>query len=81
MPSVVASLLGLSVQSDDATETLVAYLRDRRLLPILDPCEPVIEAAAALSCRIFMTAPQIHILATSREALHSNRSHVHRTMK
>src|SRR6185503_1846783 len=37
--SAVASLLGLSVQSDDASESLIAYLRDRRLLLILDTCE------------------------------------------
>jgi predicted ATPase/DNA-binding winged helix-turn-helix (wHTH) protein len=69
VPTAVASLLGLSVQSDDATLSLIAYLRDKRILLILDTCEHLIEAVAALASRIFMAAPQVHILATSREVL------------
>jgi predicted ATPase/DNA-binding winged helix-turn-helix (wHTH) protein len=67
--STVASMLGLSVQSDDATPSLIAYLRDMRILLILDTCEHLIEAVAALASRIFVAAPQVHMLATSREAL------------
>jgi predicted ATPase/DNA-binding winged helix-turn-helix (wHTH) protein len=78
VPSTVASLLGLSVQTDDATENLVAYLRDKRLLLVLDTCEHLIEAVAALSSRIFMAAPQIHILATSREALQVEGEYIYR---
>src|SRR5215468_6259497 len=37
--TAVASMLGLSVQSDDAISILTAYLRDKRLLLILDTCE------------------------------------------
>jgi DNA-binding winged helix-turn-helix (wHTH) protein len=37
--TAVASMLGLSVQSDDATPNLIAYLRDKRVLLILDTCE------------------------------------------
>jgi predicted ATPase/DNA-binding winged helix-turn-helix (wHTH) protein len=62
-------MLGLPVQSDDPTPGLVAHLRDRRMLLILDNCEHVIEAVASLVTKIFPAAPQIHILATSREAL------------
>jgi predicted ATPase/DNA-binding winged helix-turn-helix (wHTH) protein len=69
VPSAVASLLGLSIQSDDATPSLIAYLRENRILLILDTCEHLIEAVAALAFRIFNAAPQVHILATSREAL------------
>ena len=47
--TVVASMLGLSVQSDDATPSLIAYLRDKRILLILDTCEHLIEAVAALA--------------------------------
>ncbi len=67
--TATASMLGLSIQSEDATSSLVAYLRDKRLLLILDTCEHLIEAVAALAARIFLAAPQVHILATSREAL------------
>jgi DNA-binding winged helix-turn-helix (wHTH) protein len=64
VPSAVASLLGLSVQSDDATPSLIAYLRENRVLLILDTCEHLIEAVAPLAFRIFNAAPQVHILAT-----------------
>src|SRR3954451_10698706 len=36
--TAVASMLGLSVQSDDAIPSLIAYLRDKRILLILDTC-------------------------------------------
>jgi predicted ATPase len=39
------------------------------MLLILDNCEHVIEAVAVLTAELFVAAPQIHILATSREAL------------
>jgi predicted ATPase/DNA-binding winged helix-turn-helix (wHTH) protein len=74
----LAAMLALSVQSDDPTPNLIAYLRDKRILLILDNCEHLIEAAAALAARIFVAAPQVHILATSREALRVEGEHVHR---
>ena len=43
----LASMLGLSVQSEDPIPGLIAYLRDKRILLILDNCEHIIEAAAA----------------------------------
>jgi predicted ATPase/DNA-binding winged helix-turn-helix (wHTH) protein len=74
----VASILGLSVQSEDVTSSLVAYLRDKRLLLVLDTCEHLIEAVAALASRIFEAARQVHILATSRETLQIEGEHVYR---
>ncbi|MBZ9656909.1 ATP-binding protein [Phyllobacterium lublinensis] len=76
--TTIASILGLSVQSDDAIPGLCAYLADKRILLILDTCEHVIEAAAALASRIYTAAPQVHILATSREALRVEGEHVHK---
>ncbi|MGY4496931.1 putative ATPase [Bradyrhizobium sp. GM24.11] len=67
--ATVASMLGLPVRSDDATQDLIAYLRDKRILLILDTCEHVIDAVAAFASRISEGAPRVHILATSREAL------------
>ena len=74
----VASMLGLSIQSDDATPNLIAYLRDKRILLILDTCEHLIEAVAALASQVFLAAPQVHILATSREVLQVDGEHVYR---
>ena len=76
--TTIASMLGLSVQSDDATPSLVAYLRDKRILLILDTCEHLIEAVAALAARIFAAAPQVHILATTREVLRVEGERVYR---
>ena len=78
VPTTLASLLGLGVQSDDATPSLIAYLRDKRVLLILDTCEHLIEAVAKLASKIFLAAPQAHILATSREALRVEAEHVYR---
>jgi predicted ATPase/DNA-binding winged helix-turn-helix (wHTH) protein len=76
--TAVASMLGLSVQSKDATPSLIAYLRNKRILLILDTCEHLIEAVAALATCIFEAAPQVHILATSREALQVEGERVYR---
>lgn len=76
--TATASMLGLSVQSEDATPSLIAYLRDKRILLILDTCEHLIDAVAALASRIFAAAPQVHILATSREALQLGDEYVYR---
>jgi predicted ATPase/DNA-binding winged helix-turn-helix (wHTH) protein len=76
--TAVASILGLSVQSDDATASLIAYLKDKRLLLVLDTCEHLIEAVARLASMIFAAAPHIHILATSREALQVEGEHIYR---
>ena len=76
--TAVASMLGLSVQSDDATPNLIAYLRDKRILLVLDTCEHLIEAVATLAARIVAAAPEVHILATSREALQVEGEHVYK---
>ena len=56
--TAAASMLGLSVRSDDATPSLIAYLRDKRILLILDTCEHLIEAVAELASQIFAAAPE-----------------------
>ena len=80
VPSSVASTLGLPVQSSDPTPGLIALLRNKRMLLILDSCEHVIETAAALAERIFQDAPEVHVLATSRESLRVEGEHVHRLL-
>jgi predicted ATPase/DNA-binding winged helix-turn-helix (wHTH) protein len=77
VPSAVASMLGLLVQSNDPIPSLISFLRDKRVLVLLDSCEHVIETAAALTERIFEGAPQVHILATSRESLRVEGEHVY----
>jgi predicted ATPase/DNA-binding winged helix-turn-helix (wHTH) protein len=57
---------------------VASRLRTRRLLLILDNCEHVIAGAAALAEAICQTAPQVRILATSREPLNALGEQVHR---
>jgi predicted ATPase/DNA-binding winged helix-turn-helix (wHTH) protein len=77
VPSALASTLDLSVDSDCPTRALLAFVRDQRMLLVLDSCEHVIEPAAAVAERIFREAPQVHILATSRESLRVEGEQVH----
>lgn len=53
----------------DAAATVVEYLRARRTLLILDNCEHVIEAAAAMAEAILLACPSVDVLATSRDRL------------
>jgi predicted ATPase/DNA-binding winged helix-turn-helix (wHTH) protein len=77
VPTAVASALGIMIQARDPFLSLLAFLGDRRVLLLLDNCEHVIDAAAALAEPVVSEAPQTHILATSREALRVEGEHVH----
>ncbi len=70
--STVASTLGITIQTEDALPGLREFLRDARILLVLDNCEHVIAASAALAEQVFHDAPQVRILATSREALRAD---------
>src|SRR6266851_2357714 len=69
VPSAVATVLGLGIRTEDPLPGLVAALRDKRMLLLLDNCEPVIDAAASLAETVLSGAPGVNILATSREPL------------
>ena len=53
----------------EPTQRLIAVIRERETLLILDNCEHVIESAAALAHRLLGECPRLRILATSREPL------------
>ena len=67
--SACCSALGIPVLGDDARERLLAELLERRLLLVLDNCEHLIDAVAWLAESLLKSAPQVQVLATSREAL------------
>jgi predicted ATPase/DNA-binding winged helix-turn-helix (wHTH) protein len=75
--SAVAVQLGLTTVSEDALAIVLSYLRERRLLLVLDNCEHLIQAAAILAESLFREASQVHILCTSREALRAEGEWVH----
>jgi predicted ATPase len=72
VPSALASALGLPARQDDPSGELADHLAGRRVLVLLDSCEHVIDAVARLTDCIFAGAPQVRILATSREPLRSS---------
>ena len=65
----IAATLGLQIQSQDPIVALGSYLRTHPMLIVLDNCEHVIDAVAAISERITTEAPETYVLATSRETL------------
>jgi predicted ATPase/DNA-binding winged helix-turn-helix (wHTH) protein len=69
VPSALASALGVGVMSTQPLPGLVAALRDREAVLVLDNCEHVIEEAAMLAEAIVTGAPRTRVLATSREPL------------
>ena len=57
---------------------LVAHLKPRDLLLVLDNCEHLIRDVAELVAAILASCPQVMILATSREALGVAGERLHR---
>jgi predicted ATPase/DNA-binding SARP family transcriptional activator len=55
--------------SAELTDRLIAAIRQREALLILDNCEHVIESAAAFAHRVLGECQRLRILATSREPL------------
>jgi predicted ATPase/DNA-binding winged helix-turn-helix (wHTH) protein len=78
VPGALALTLGLTIHSDNPVPSILAFLKDRRMLLVLDSCEHVIETLAVLTESIFSEAPQVHILVTSRESLRVEGERVHR---
>ena len=70
LPHTVAAALGLARQdSRPRSEAIVDYLRERELLLILDTCEHVIDECALLAEAVLREAPEVTILATSRQPM------------
>jgi predicted ATPase/DNA-binding winged helix-turn-helix (wHTH) protein len=78
VPSAVTTALGLEIRTEDPVPGLVAALRDRRMLLLLDNCEHVIDAAAGLVAAVLGGTSGVKILATSREPLGLQGERVHR---
>ena len=71
VPQALAAVLGVKESAGQPlADALAACVRDRRLLIVLDNCEHLREAAAALAKRLLAAGPGVRLLASSREALH-----------
>jgi len=69
VPDAVAAAVDFASPVEDASGALVAHLRHKRLLLVLDGCEHLLEAAAAMAVALLHTAPGVDVVATSREPL------------
>jgi predicted ATPase/transcriptional regulator with XRE-family HTH domain len=66
----IASALGLQeMRNRPLLETLIAYLRNKKLLLVLDNCEHVVTEVAAVAAALVSACADVRILATSREPL------------
>ena len=67
----VASFLSVAEATDQSVEeTLIAYLRPKQILIVIDNCEHLILATAQLAEKILRSCADVQLLATSRELLH-----------
>ena len=69
VPTALASALGIGVVSENPLPSLVALLRSRDMLIVLDNCEHVIDTAALLAESLIQGGARLRILATSREPI------------
>lgn len=66
----IAHAIGLKEEiRDDVLDTIVASLRSRRALIILDNCEHVVAEIARVAGALVRAVPELTLIATSRESL------------
>jgi len=67
--AVLAALRARPRPGMSMASSIAEFLRAKNLLLVLDNCEHLLSAAAALAVGILRGCPGVHILATSRQAL------------
>jgi predicted ATPase len=79
VPSAIARVLGIELGSNrSVTDQVVAMLRSKHLLLVLDNCEHVIDIATRSTEALLRGAPQLHILTTTQELLSAEGERVYR---
>jgi predicted ATPase/transcriptional regulator with XRE-family HTH domain len=79
VPGTAAQILGVREEvGRPLTASIADHLKEKRLLLVLDNCEHLVAACAALASALLRTCPHLHILATSREALEVAGEHRYR---
>ncbi|MBO0879168.1 MAG: adenylate/guanylate cyclase domain-containing protein, partial [Mycobacterium sp.] len=70
VPVAVARALGLPDQPGRSTmDTLIRSIGERRILVVLDNCEHLLDATAALTVDLLSACPKLTCFATSREPI------------
>src|SRR5438477_440230 len=74
-----AVMLALDLRDQAATKPLpllLAYVRDKQLLLVVDNCEHLLDAAGKVIGEIMKAAPGLRVIATSREPLSVEGEHI-----
>lgn len=69
-PSIAQALNLPHSSNREPLDTVTGYLKRKRLLLVIDNCEHLIEQARTVVVAILQSAPEVHVLTTSREGLH-----------
>ena len=70
VPKAIAQVLGLQEDANTpVVQALCAHLVSRRLLLVFDNCEHLVDTCANLAEALLRAAPDVRVLASSREAL------------
>jgi predicted ATPase/class 3 adenylate cyclase len=70
IPQAIHTMIGLVEQPGKSIlQVLIDFLREKKVLLILDNCEHLVEACAQLTNTLLGHSPSLKILASSREAL------------
>lgn len=76
IPQTLATTLGLRDEAGNLAQTLTNYLERKTLLLVFDNCEHLIGGAAQWAENFLRAAPNLKIVATSREALNLAGEHI-----
>jgi len=77
VPYAVAGALHIPVQTDDPVAVVIKHLRDQAIVLLVDNCEHLVDAVSATVERLREGAPDVGVLATSREPLRAHEECVH----
>ena len=78
LPSALGSVFGIPLPAANPVGGLTAWLHDKHALLVLDNCEHLVGAVAPLVEEIMRSAPQVSVMATSREPLRAQGEWRHR---
>jgi predicted ATPase/DNA-binding winged helix-turn-helix (wHTH) protein len=77
VPATIAAAVGLELSGELSAQRVAQALASRRMLIVLDTCEHVIDAAAAIAEAILRTGSSVYVIATSREPLRADGERVY----